>query len=156
MKSLQIDCQDEQHLLDFDLNRLSSLERLILNKFPEQFLSNDNFQVVLSIVSDEDIQKLNRDYRGKDQVTDVLSFAYDESEIDFPAGQLAKPLGDIIISIDQVKRQALEFKQSLEKEFYLLLIHGILHLLGYDHLTSAEASEMESLEDQLLSELFKN
>ncbi|HOX97475.1 MAG TPA: rRNA maturation RNase YbeY [bacterium] len=156
MKSLQIDCQDEQGLLDFELTRLVDLEKLILNSFPEKFSNPDNFQVVLSIVSDQEIQKLNRDYRGKDQVTDVLSFAYDESEIDFPAGQVAKPLGDIIISIDQVKRQALDFKQSPEKEFYLLLIHGILHLLGYDHLTSAEASEMESLEDQLLRELFKN
>lgn len=155
MKQLRIDYHDEQNLLDFELTRLTDLEKLILSALPEKFIGADVFQIDLSIVSDEEIQRLNREYRGKDQVTDVLSFAYNESSVDFPLGEEAKPLGDIIISIDQVKRQAIEFKQGPEKEFYLLLIHGILHLLGYDHLEASEASEMEKLEDQLLQELFK-
>jgi probable rRNA maturation factor len=155
MVNLRIDYQDEQHLLDFELSRLVDLEKLIVASLPAKFVGADSFQIDLSIVSDEEIQRLNRQYRHKDQVTDVLSFAYNESAVDFPTTAEAKPLGDIIISIDQVKRQAIEFKQGSEKEFYLLLIHGILHLLGYDHLETSEATQMEALEDQLLKELFK-
>lgn len=154
MKNLRINCQDEQNLLEFELTHLPALEKLILEQFPDKFASAEDFQIDLAIVSDQEIQRLNREYRHKDYVTDVLSFAYEENAVDFPLSGEAKPLGEIIISFDQVKRQAAEFKQTVEKEFYLLLIHGILHLLGYDHLEDEEAAQMESLEDQLLRTLF--
>ncbi|HPL93189.1 MAG TPA: rRNA maturation RNase YbeY [bacterium] len=154
MKNLRINLRDEQKLLDFELRYLAALEKLILGKFPERFQSADDFQIDVAIVTDEEIKNLNRDYRHKDYVTDVLSFAYEESSVVFPVSGEAKPLGEIMISFDQVKRQAVEFKTGVEKEFYLLLIHGILHLLGYDHMEDEEAAEMEMLEDQILRTLF--
>lgn len=154
MKNLRINLRDEQKLLDFELRYLPFLEKLILGKFPERFESADDFQIDVAIVTDEEIKNLNRDYRHKDYVTDVLSFAYEESSVAFPVSGEAKPLGEIMISFDQVKRQAVEFKTGVEKEFYLLLIHGILHLLGYDHMEYEEAATMEMLEDQILRTLF--
>ena len=106
--------------------------------------------VELSVVLCDDafIHPLNRDYRGKDKATDVLSFAQREGE----DGDLEDPmLGDVIISVERAKIQAKEHGVSFEAEMSLLLVHGILHLLGYDHEEDSEAEEMEAKEKEILS-----
>ncbi|MDP6931394.1 MAG: rRNA maturation RNase YbeY [Myxococcota bacterium] len=106
----------------------------------------------LSVVLCDDafIHPLNRDWRGKDQPTDVLSFAQREGEGADPDDSL---LGDVLISLDTASRQARQRGHSLVQEVRILLVHGLLHLLGYDHETNEEAEVMEALERLLLSQL---
>ena len=103
----------------------------------------------LSIVlcDDATIHPLNRDYRGKDKPTDVLSFAQREGEFAFLEDNL---LGDVIISMETTRRQADERGHSVETELRVLLVHGILHLLGYDHIVDDEAEIMEAKEREIL------
>ena len=106
--------------------------------------------VELSILLCDDafIHPLNRDYRGKDKPTDVLSFAMrEEGDPNDPV------LGDVIISIERAQEQALERGHSIGVELALLLVHGILHLLGYDHEEDDEAIVMEAKEKEILSML---
>ncbi|MEQ8351367.1 MAG: rRNA maturation RNase YbeY [Leptospiraceae bacterium] len=108
-----------------------------------------------SLVGDSRMQQLNRDFRDKDRTTDVLSFSQVEG-LDFPdSGPLT--LGDIVISRPQCVKQALEKGHSPLHELRILTIHGLYHLLGYDHETSeADALHMEKLEKQLLNLVIKN
>jgi probable rRNA maturation factor len=115
-------------------------------------------EVVVSLVDDERIQELNRIYRGKDQPTDVLSFAMmeegeGEPEIFLEAEAEAaeyEMLGDIIISVPTAMRQAEEYGHSLERELAFLAVHGFLHLIGYDHMTEAEEKEMFGRQEEIL------
>lgn len=90
------------------------------------------------------MKKLNAQYRGKNKTTDVLSFAMDEEE---------NLLGDILLSLDQAKRQATEHKHSLRHELLILIIHGLLHLLGYDHETDEDYKVMFKKEKEVLKKV---
>jgi probable rRNA maturation factor len=106
----------------------------------------------LSVVLCDDafIQPLNRVWRSRDRPTDVLSFAQREGEQADPEDPV---LGDVVISVQTASRQAEERGHDLDHELRVLLVHGILHLLGYDHEEDADAEEMEALEHDLLGEL---
>ncbi len=112
-------------------------------------------EVSLLLVDDETIQAWNREYRNIDRVTDVLSFAIQESGEDEPellGGQEdTLLLGDIVISAAAAGRQALEYGHSLERELSYLAVHGMLHLLGYDHLEPEEQTVMRRKEEEILS-----
>jgi probable rRNA maturation factor len=113
----------------------------------------DMTEVDITIVDDEEIHQLNRDYRGVDRPTDVLSFALDEDDEDEPElleGQLHL-LGDIIISAETATRQAEEFGHGLEREIVYLAVHGLLHLLGYDHMVEEDKVIMRAKEEEALS-----
>ena len=101
----------------------------------------------IAFVSDKNMAELNRDFRNKNSTTDVLSFPYkaDEFEVDDSF------LGDIVISLEQAKRQAMENNLTLQIEIKQLILHGILHLLGYDHET--DTGEMNTLELQFRKKL---
>lgn len=109
----------------------------------------------LSVVlaDDELVHRLNREYRGKDKPTNVLSFALTEAEE--PDAQEGVPvmLGDVILAYETVAREAAEQRKSLQDHMTHLVMHGVLHLLGYDHETDDEAEEMEALETRLLATL---
>jgi probable rRNA maturation factor len=94
----------------------------------------------IAFVSDKKMSQLNRDFRGKNSTTDVLSFPFEADEFDTDDTFL----GDIIISLEQAERQAIENNLTLELEVKQLILHGILHLLGYDHET--DNGEMNDLE----------
>ena len=98
------------------------------------------------------MRELNKKYRGKDKSTDVLSFSMREGET-FPSNE-KENLGDIVISLDYARRQAKEFEVSLEDEIRRLLVHGCLHLLGYEHegVDEEVAKEMFDLQEKILSE----
>lgn len=102
-------------------------------------------ELSLSLVRDARIRTLKREYFGIDAATDVLSFPAG----DFP-GPGRQPLGDIVISLDTARRAAKEFDTSYERELALYLAHGLLHLLGHDHQTPADARKMGRLERKLL------
>lgn len=117
---------------------------------PEKIGSGDvEFSVVLS--DDETITALNRDYRGKDKPTNVLSFAaLDADEIfELPPGQ-PWPAGDIVLAFETIEREIVDTGKSFRDHYVHLLVHGTLHLLGYDHEEDDEAEEMENLEIRIL------
>lgn len=101
-------------------------------------------EVEVIFVDDREISRYNRTYRGKDSPTDVLSFPV---EGDFPF----QPLGSLIISVETARRQAEEMGHSVEEEIQILFLHGLLHLLGYDHET--DNGEMEAKEAELIEKL---
>lgn len=106
----------------------------------------------LSVVLADDagVRELNRVYRGKDAATDVLSFAQGEGEAFAIADEADRHLGDVVISIDTARRQAAEQGHAVADEVAHLLVHGVLHLLGYDHERAAEARVMHGREDAIL------
>lgn len=110
-------------------------------------------QAEVSVVFSDDvyIRELNCQYRGIDRSTDVLSFALDEGDepaiVDGPEETL---LGDIVISLETALRQAEEFGHSVERELAYLTVHGMLHLVGYDHETDAEKAQMRRQEEDIL------
>ncbi len=123
----------------------------------------ENFEVSVTIVDDNKIQEINREYRFIDKATDVISFAIeDNDEEDFAVFfdsefmeeevQIPRLLGDLFISIDKAENQAEAFGHSLERELGFLTVHGFLHLNGYDHQTEAEEKEMFSLQEEILEE----
>jgi probable rRNA maturation factor len=107
-------------------------------------------QAELSIVlcDDATIHALNRDYRKKDKPTDVLAFAMREGPYAELAGDM---LGDVIVSLDTAARQAAEKKHALDREVTMLVAHGLLHLLGYDHATRTEERRMTARTDALMA-----
>ncbi|WCN38780.1 rRNA maturation RNase YbeY [Aneurinibacillus uraniidurans] len=115
-------------------------------------------EVTVTFVDNESIHELNRDYRGIDRPTDVLSFAMneegeDEMEIilDEEMDELPNMLGDIVISIPKAREQAEEYGHSFEREMGFLVAHGFLHLLGYDHETEEDEKEMFARQDEILN-----
>jgi probable rRNA maturation factor len=118
-------------------------------------------EVVVTLVDNERIHQLNREYRGVDRPTDVLSFAMNESgegemdiymdEDDFET--YPNMLGDIVISLPKAQEQAAEYGHSLERELGFLAVHGFLHLLGYDHGTEEEEKEMFSRQEEILQKI---
>jgi len=119
-----------------------------LTRLAKRFLADlslSGVELSLSLVGDARIQRLNREWRGKDKPTDVLSFPAG----DMPAVGL-RPLGDVIISLDTAKRAARAFGTTLEQELALYLAHGLLHLLGHDHHAKADARRMAREERRLL------
>ena len=126
----------------------------VLQKAAELYGLSEAAEVSVALCDDATIHQLNRDFRKVDRPTDVLSFALNEGEepeiVDGPAEEL---LGDIIISVDTLERQAEEYGHSLERELAYLTIHGFLHLMGYDHETEDDKLEMRKEEEVVLSAL---
>ena len=111
-------------------------------------LKNVMFNVI--IINDDSIHEINKKYRGIDRPTDVISFALeDEKQIDVPEVRI---LGDIYISYDKVISQALEYGHSKKRELCFLGVHGLLHLLGYDHMNKEDEIKMFKLQKELLEE----
>jgi probable rRNA maturation factor len=104
-------------------------------------------ELSVALVGDEEIHALNKRWRRKDKPTDVLSFPAG----DWP-GPGPKPLGDVVISLDTTRRAAREYGHTLEHELSRYLAHGLLHLLGHDHLKTADAAKMARAELKLLGE----
>ncbi len=129
-----IDIDEEKKIIDFALKH--------------ENLNNVTFNVIF--VDSDKITKLNRDYRGIDRETDVISFALEDGEanINFEFGRL---LGDIYICVPKMKAQAQEYGHSLDREMGFLTIHGLLHLLGYDHMTKDEEKIMFAKQEEILN-----
>ena len=110
-----------------------------------KLLKENQSELSLALVGNGEIQKLNSQYRHKNEPTDVLSFPQEEN---LPKGK--KLLGDVVISVEQAEKQAKDGMKTLEMEIEMLLIHGILHLLGYDHEVSPkEARRMKRMETKI-------
>lgn len=107
--------------------------------------------VSVAVVDDEKIRELNRDWRGQDRPTDVISLECDRPDDPELAEDEPCELGDIVLAPSYIERQAWEYGTTFEQECTLLLVHGLLHLLGYDHLAEDDAHVMEAREDELVA-----
>ena len=137
--------------------REHSIDCLLLESQGESillFLECENQELSVLLADDKKIRTLNKQYRGQDLATDVLSFPQNEEEENKPNSHL---MGDVVISTVTAKRQAAEHGLTLEEEIVLLLIHGILHLLGFDHERSnEEACHMKQKTRELFGWIFPN
>ena len=118
----------------------------------EEDLDDNRLSLSVSFVDAEEIQRLNREYRGKDAVTDVLSFPqFDPYEYMQDWDEVA--LGDVVICEERARQQAEEFGHSYERELIYLFVHSCFHLLGYDHETEEEKKVMREKEEKVMTEL---
>lgn len=109
-----------------------------------------DYIVDVTIVDNETIKNINRDYRKIDKPTDVISFAFFDDDNELTNDGIPNSLGQIIISYEKAEEQSHLYKHSLEREISFLFVHGLLHLLGYDHMNSHDALIMFSLQDEIL------
>ena len=124
------------------------MKRVIRAAVSEKYPKH-RFEVNVTVVGDRAIRKLNREHRGIDKATDVLSFPMFE----FGTPEVPTLLGDIVISRDTAYRQAKEYGHSPRREFCFLAAHSALHLLGYDHESETEREEMEAKQEEILNKL---
>ena len=112
--------------------------------------------ISISFVDNKYIHKINKKYRNVDKETDVISFAFLDDDPEREKTLHSKgivPLGDIYISVEKAKEQAESYGHSLQRELSFLYVHGLLHLLGYDHQTEEQEKEMFTLQDEILNKL---
>ena len=133
---------------DRHINELDELKKFV--EFATKYLSIEDAIFNIIIVDNDIIRTINRDYRNKDSETDVISFALEDEKAFVDIG--IRVLGDIYISIDKAIQQAKEYDHSLKRELCFLAIHGLLHLLGYDHMTLEDEKKMFELQELILSE----
>ncbi len=131
---------------DLDQKRMSAIVRALELSAPEVQRGTVN----VAFVDDEAMRGYNRDYRGIDKTTDVLSFHYFD---DFSKCGESEVAGEILLSESRIREQAPEYGNSAEEETYKLLVHSLAHLLGYDHETDEEYEEMRAVEEKIEKEL---
>lgn len=127
-----------------EINKLQEYIKFVVDKLN---INEAIFNIIF--VSNDEIHSINREYRNTDRVTDVISFALEDNEDE--AFKSYRLLGDIYIAIDVAYDQAVEYNHSREREVCFLATHGILHLLGYDHMTILEEKEMFGKQEELLN-----
>ena len=119
-------------------------------KFACKHLNIENPLLNIVIVDNEKIREINKEYRNKDAVTDVISFAFEEvKDVNY---EDVRFLGEIYISYERCKEQAKDYGHSVRREFCYLAVHGLLHLLGYDHMTEEDKKVMRALEEEISNE----
>lgn len=147
---MQIDFQDQtEKVSDEQMNRLKK----ILDFAAQYEGTQENAELSVSFVNNTEIQELNKEYRKKDEPTDVISFALQDEitdSIDIIGSDAPLILGDIIISIEKVEEQAMEYNHSFERELGFLAVHGFLHLLGYDHMNETDEKIMFQKQNDIL------
>lgn len=143
----------DNHQQKIDATKLESLVHEALVVAHELTGITNETEISVVLVDDQEIRELNKEYRGIDQATDVLSFALEEG-LDF-VQPLGEPivLGDIVISLERAEAQRMEYGHSLEREVGYLAVHGFLHLIGYDHLNETDKKSMRLKEEEIMSKL---
>lgn len=141
-------------MIDYEINNnfgfeedYSYLDNVIKSTLKHEKVKNAVFSIIF--VSDNEIQDINREYRNIDRVTDVISFAFEDNQ-EMVYNDL-RVLGDIYICIPRMIEQANEYGHSIKRELSFLTVHGLLHLLGYDHQTKDEEKEMFGLQELILN-----
>ncbi|GGD04536.1 rRNA maturation RNase YbeY [Pontibacillus salipaludis] len=149
---MYIDFHDETNSVEEDY--IDLIQR-ILDFASNQENVTDEAELSVSFVDNNEIQIINRNYRQKDEPTDVISFAMQEEgdgEMKIMGAEMPLLLGDIVISVDRAKEQAEEYNHTYERELGFLALHGFLHLLGYDHLNEEDEKKMFSRQEEILHE----
>lgn len=126
----------------------SKKTRVMIEKILDDFLKDSSEKTInLLLTNDGEMKKYNEKFRHKEGPTDILSFEY---------GLDQEVIGEIIISLETIEKHAKELDESFEEEFYYILIHGVLHVLGFDHIEDEEAEKMDKIQDEYFEKLFRN
>lgn len=126
----------------------------VIAKRTEEVLKIEKeYSASVIFVDSEEIHEINKTYRNIDRPTDVISFALMDSEDNYEMMEDTYELGDIFINVEAIRNQAKEYGHSLKREVCFLFTHGLLHLLGYDHMEEDEEKEMFGLQDVILDEI---
>nr|WP_071317479.1 rRNA maturation RNase YbeY [Anaerobacillus isosaccharinicus]MBA5585502.1 rRNA maturation RNase YbeY [Anaerobacillus isosaccharinicus]QOY38437.1 rRNA maturation RNase YbeY [Anaerobacillus isosaccharinicus] len=144
---IDVDIHDETNALSEDQVKLIET---IINFVATEENVTEGSEVSVTFVDNKTIQEINKEYRNKDSVTDVISFALNDDESDVFAEVIPNLLGDIIVSYPKTVQQAEEYGHSINRELGFLVVHGFLHLLGYDHINEEEEKVMFKRQEELL------
>ncbi len=137
----------------------NTIKKVLETCFQEEGIEGLNFYITVTLTTPEKIRELNRLYRNIDRETDVLSFPmFEKEEIEQIVQEkekqkLPEVLGDIVISIPQVEKQAIEYGHSFERELAYMVVHGFYHLMGYDHIEEEDKKKMRPKEEAILTKL---
>ena len=127
---------------------IDTIKKVLVHGLDKLKVGDVTFNIIF--VNNDYIHKLNKDYRNIDRETDVITFALEDDKTFNPEERI---LGDIYISIDKAKSQSIEYGHSLMRELCFLSVHGMLHLLGYDHMEKEEERVMFNLQEEILDEM---
>ena len=135
-----------------------TVEKVLYKCFEEEGILDSKLIITITFTTPEEIRKINKKYRKIDKATDVLSFPmFEKEELDKKIKNndflYEDVLGDIIISIEKVKEQAVEYGHSFERELSYMLVHGFYHLMGYDHIEEEDKKMMRPKEEKILNDL---
>ena len=144
--------------MHIEISEVSSIDRRIMGFMitaaekcvTDEGLDPSCVEISLSVVSEEEIHELNRDFRNTDRITDVLSFPQYDDLDDIENGEITA-LGDVVICDSVARRQAELYGHSYEREFVYLFVHSVLHLLGYDHMDADEKKKMRAKEEEIMT-----
>lgn len=129
------------------------IQKVLETCFKEENLYDYKIYISVILADEKNIKAINKEYRNIDKVTDVLSFPmFEKDEIETAKIQ-EEVLGDIIVCMPVVKKQAIEYEHSEEREFAYMLVHGFYHVMGYDHIKENDKKEMRAKEENILSKL---
>lgn len=134
------------------------IEKVLSQCFKEEKLGNSKLYVTVTLTTPKTIQEINKQYRNIDRATDVLSFPmFEKDELDKKIQtndfENEDILGDIVVSVDKVKEQAIEYGHSFERELSYMIVHGFYHLMGYDHIEEEDKKIMREKEENILEKL---
>ena len=136
--------------LDEEIEELETVEKVLLSAIKKECLEDVTFNLI--IVDNEYIHEINKNYRGIDRETDVITFALEDEDSIIVPDDVVRNLGDIYISIDKVRSQAEEYGHGLLRELSFLAVHGFYHLLGYDHMNPEDEKVMFEKQEEVLEE----
>ena len=136
--------------LDEEIKELDTVLKVLESAVVKEKLEDVTFNLI--IVDNEYIHELNKNYRGIDRETDVITFALEDEDSLVMPEDVERNLGDIYISIDKARSQALEYGHGLLRELSFLAVHGFYHLLGYDHMTEEEEKVMFKKQEEVLED----
>ena len=136
----------------------STINQVINKCFETEKLENLNLYISITLTIPSEIRKINNEFRNIDKETDVLSFPmFEKDELDsmveMQDNKIPETIGDIIISVDRVKEQAIEYGHSFERELAYMVVHGFYHLMGYDHMVEDDKVIMRAKEENVLNKL---
>lgn len=143
---MEILIKNQQKIIKLNQRKIKG----IIKKVLQHLKVDEETEISILFTDDKFIKSLNNKYRGIDKPTDVLSFSLKEGAVKSPEVESDKLLGDIIISVETAQRQADTLNHSIEKELTVLLIHGLLHLTGYDHEKDKDYKTMREIESEIL------
>ena len=151
-----------EQVISFDFWQLEynedfcKMATIVLEKcFEVENITNSKIGINIIFTIPEEIRKINQKYRNIDKATDVLSFPmFEKDEIDaIKDTEVPEVLGDIVLSIEQIEKQAVEYEHSFEREFSYMIVHGFYHLIGYDHIIEADKKVMREKEEYVLNKI---
>ena len=136
--------------LDEEIKELETVEKVLISAIEKEKLDDVTFNLI--IVDNEYIHELNKNYRGIDRETDVITFALEDEDSIIVPEEEGRNLGDIYISIDKARSQAEEYGHGILRELSFLAVHGFYHLLGYDHMNPEDEKVMFAKQEEVLEE----